>query len=85
MRLKILFPEKASELNLDEPAWQEMKDELENYRNNKNWWGFAGRAMHLKILAAHKAEATDQGLELTMQKPKDFKQEKKERPIRKAF
>ena len=47
--LKILFPDKMVELNLDS-AWQGMKDNLESSRRNDYWLDFASKAMRLKIL-----------------------------------
>ncbi len=84
MRLKILFPDKASELDLDS-AWQGMKDKLKSDRQNNRWRDFATQAMFLKILAADEVKVTNQGLEITMLPPESFKSEKKPRPERKNF
>ncbi len=58
MCLKILFPDKTAELDLD-PAWQGMKDALESYRQADNWWNFANQAMQLKILFPDKTAELD--------------------------
>ena len=84
MSIKILAPDKSSQLNIDNQAWQGMKQELEQDRNGK-WWRFTDLAMAMKILAADKAEITDQGLEITMLPPESFKSEKKPRPERRSF
>ena len=49
MHLKILFPDKTADLDLDS-AWQGMKGILESDRRNNNWWGFTKQAMRLKVL-----------------------------------
>ena len=53
MSIKILQPEKAAELNIEQ-SWPGMKQELEGHRN-KNWWDFADLAAHMKILQPNKA------------------------------
>jgi len=84
MHLRILFPDKISEFNLDDITWEGMKDQLDTHRNNNHWKYFADHARCLKILAADEIEVTDQGLKVVMSK-KDFKQEKSKRPVRKNF
>ncbi len=54
MSMKILSPDKSSELNIDDQAWQGMKQKLENYRNS-NWRLFADQAMSMKILSPDKS------------------------------
>ncbi len=85
MNLKILFPDKIAELGLNDSTWQGMKDKLDSFRQDNNWWGFVNQAIRLKILAADKVEVADQGLEITMLPPESFKSEKKPRPERKNF
>ncbi len=58
MSLKILFPDKASELNLDS-AWQGMKDQLESSRQDNDWGAFAYQAIHLKILFPNRKAELD--------------------------
>ncbi len=58
MSLKILFPNKASELNLNDSAWQGMTNKLESYRDN-DWWNFTNQAMRLKILFTDRVPELD--------------------------
>ena len=138
VNIMILWPEKASELNIGQVEWQGMHAKLEEYRQKKEWKKFAIQAKNMKILdpkefegvriskldweemlnqlnqfrrdgfrrdsigtdgwhhfaelasaltilAAGKVEVTDNGLEISMQKAEDFKQQKKPRPERRAF
>ncbi len=49
MYMRILAPYKASELNIDDVAWREIKQQLEEDRKSI-WRGFAHQAMSMKIL-----------------------------------
>lgn len=82
--LKIIFPNRVSELNLDEEASQGIKQKLKTERG-RDWWNFSGIAMRLKILAAKEVRITDNGLELVMPEKKGFQKEEKPRPERKKF
>ncbi len=52
--MKILTPDKTTELSISNQDWQGMKQTLEANRNNNNWWAFAAQAMPMKILAPDK-------------------------------
>ena len=62
--MKILFPERVGELNLDKAAWQRMRKELEQYRKWGQWDDFAPDASRMKILAAKKVEVDKSGLKV---------------------
>jgi len=47
---KIIFPEKTLEFDFDDEDWREIKEKLEDYRDNEQWLLFAQQAMRLKIL-----------------------------------
>ena len=85
MAMKILFPEKANDLNLNAEAWQGMKEGLEELRQEKDWWNFHSQAMNMKILSAYKVEITNGGIECTMRPPEDFREPKTPRPERRKF
>ena len=69
IKMKLLFPERASELNLDTKAWQGMKHGLERDRTANQWNSFAWQAMNMKLLAAAEVTVTDKGIAVTMSKP----------------
>ncbi|OGE09600.1 hypothetical protein A3A60_01575 [Candidatus Curtissbacteria bacterium RIFCSPLOWO2_01_FULL_42_26] len=69
--IKLLFPDAASELNLDEKSLELFKLFLTTYRTE--WPLFARIAFCLKILLAQKAQVSDRGLELTMPSKPDLK------------
>ncbi len=58
MRLKILFPDRTAELNLDS-AWQGMKNRLEVFRRSYNWRNFAEQARSFKILFPNRKAELD--------------------------
>ena len=66
MSLKILFPDRVSELDLDDSALQGMKDALESDRQAIDWWD---QAMRLKILFPDKT--AELGLDSAWQGMKD--------------
>jgi len=75
MKMKIICPQRADELNLDQDTWARLRDELEEWRpdvggNPSNWQEFTLECMRQKILAAEKVEVTDNGLEITMPEKK---------------
>lgn len=84
-KMKILFPERASKLKINTFALQKLKFEFESYRN-ANISGLFQRAFWLKILAAHKVEVTEKGLEITMRDPaENFREEREPMPVRLSF
>ena len=66
--IKVLDPK--ADLGLDEAVWQDMRDELEACRKNGGWGFFCSLVMDMKILAADEVKVTENGLEITMRKPK---------------
>ncbi len=84
-RLRIIFPERFDEIDLNNRDWQGMKEELEISRDRESALRFFRLAGYMKILAAEKVEITDKGLEITMSEGEDFRQEKKSRPERRQF
>jgi hypothetical protein len=80
--LSIKEKEKEKELIFDpekeitKTDWQGIKENLEQFRQNKNWGNFSSQAMKMKILAAEQVRITDQGIECTMsQKLENFREE----------
>lgn len=76
--IKILFPEKFSELGVDDEFWRQAKEEIGHELKDVE------RLVKMKILAADKVEVTDQGLEIEMLK-KSLTEKKTSRPERKSF
>lgn len=65
----LLFPERRQELDIDRTNWQMMKRDLEASRQDSNWLFFSDLAMHMSIIAADKAEITEDGqIKLTVTK-----------------
>lgn len=62
--LETLGPEEYFNLNLTDEEWDEMREELEKERKNKNWMQFSQDAMYMKILAADKVEVNENGLKI---------------------
>ena len=70
MAMQLLFPDRVSELGLDEPAWQGMTKLLAQYKTAKNWGIFSWQATEMKILAADDAHITNDGqIAITMRRP----------------
>ena len=59
MTMKILYPEKEKDMNLDEEAWRGVTDLLEEYRSQKKWWYFPSLAGKIKIMFSHRSDELD--------------------------
>jgi len=54
--MKILFPERSNELNLDEEIWTMLNDHLNKvYRKGNHWYDFSHLAVEMLILFPHRA------------------------------
>lgn len=62
--MKILFPKRVGELNLDKATWQRMQKELEQLREFGQWDDFTPDASRMKILTAEKVEVDESGLKV---------------------
>ena len=60
-KLRILYPEKFSELNVNETAWRGMRNSLKQCRKDEQkWrWSIGKLAADMKILAAEKVEVDE--------------------------
>ena len=81
-RLHLLDPQRP--LPLVPADWEGMETELETNRKKNQWGSFAYLASFMRILAAHKAEVTKQGIEITDTPPEQFDEIPK-RPVRRRI
>lgn len=70
LSLRLVFPERFTEIKIKTNDWQMMKEALKNSVEEKGWNSRnIALAAGMKILAAEEVKITDQGLEITMPKP----------------
>lgn len=85
--VKLLFPERVAELNIDKATWQRLRQRLNYFVTLGSYWDFFKIAYPMAILAAEVARITSKGeIELLMPKPKQDLQEKiPEMPVKRIF
>ena len=62
--------------------WDGMKEILEGFRRDTDWWDFSEMAMCLCVLAAQRAQLTHDGRILLTHKPPKLSREPKPLPVR---
>ncbi len=71
------------QISIDDSLWEKMKVELEVLRNNNAWVAFCRMAFNMRVLAAHKVEVTENGIEFIDKQPAKLDVALPPRPIRK--
>ncbi len=62
--LKVLYPERAQELDLTEAAWDDLRNELDRWRKEGHWDLFIKLSSNLAFLAASKITSDDTGIHI---------------------
>ncbi len=75
----LLFPDRKRGLNLNEEVFYDMRNLLEEEERKEHWLGYSDMAMYLSILAAERAEISQDGRILIM--PKKPKLSREPRPL----
>ena len=59
--LKILFPERLSDLEIDSASWEAVKTRLEEYKSDKGWGDFTEIVANLRVLYPERFSTLDLG------------------------